>query len=85
MTTQLQKKIQMLADQQNHIARSIHDHARAINAHAELISKQQNAIENIMVWLGHELGGDAVDRLKEYLGVKEQEESGKNKSDVLEH
>jgi hypothetical protein len=77
--TQLQEKIESLADQQNHIATSIYKHGQAINAqaafigdHQDRIQRLENAIENIMGWIGRELGEDAVQRLREHLGVPDE-------------
>lgn len=72
--TPMQKKIEALVDQQNHIAVRMSKMAEAINAQAGLIKHHQNAIENIMEWLGEELGPEAVGRLREHLGVPEPEE-----------
>mgnify|MGYP001819055566 CR=1 FL=1 len=67
--TQLQKKIEALAQQQQKIGYIIDEQTKVINNQAAMLKQHQNAIENMMSWLGEEMGEEAVDRLKLRLGV----------------
>jgi hypothetical protein len=66
----LQKQVNMLTDQQNSISVSLNRYGEVINNQAAMLKHHQNAIENMMEWLGDELGPDAVRRLQAYLGVE---------------
>jgi hypothetical protein len=68
----------MLTDQQNAISVSLNKYGTVINNQARRIEHHQNAIENIMEWLGEELGDEAVDRLKARLGVEKKPDEGTN-------
>lgn len=74
----LQKQVNMLTDQQNAISVSLNRYGTVINNQARLIEHHQNAIENIMEWLGDELGEEAVGRLRVRLGVVDKPAEGTN-------
>lgn len=89
--TPLQKKIEGLAEQIQHLAQvatrqeaAIAQITDVVNVNAQATDAAQTAIQNMIIWLSEEMGEDAVVRLRKQLGITDEQVEEANGGSIIQ-